>query len=542
MAEQHPRPPQPHPVAGRVRFEAVFLGNLPGFAAPWLTQYAHFVAQESSAAVAIVHISPAQAEVELIDTWPATTDDPVTFADRNPGAKPVGPYRNRLRLVGAPPETAPDGAADAPPMPPGAAPDVALDGPPVSHSATNLAAAIQILVRDPHRPAGTILVHLSDPSTPETLQLALGIPHWTIICGAYDAATAGAYRLLRQLTDGAASFSPEPSSGPKSVSVMVMGAEEDRSRATAKKVTASSIRFLHMPVQLRGWRKQMVPVSVCSLGTYTGGGPLGGGQSGGGAGGQPLIEQLLDSIDALGLTATSVRDAQRSSEPEASATAIDGMQQPSEPEESALSIADTATATPTATVDDALDDVAEQPVIEPPGVKPPARRTRKSQAQPTVAPDLASFLDDTGGAGASHGTIALAARCPFHRRTQLVLDRNGRLHLLRQHSASASTPGNSSGAQRHIPESAGRAGEELRGAILDLVEAQAWVRQHLDLLRMTQPQCRFDPAAKPALHLFTDDAKTAALLVGRLGRRIRLHLLQQVHVDGGAAWVCNDLN
>jgi hypothetical protein len=119
-----------------------------------------------------------------------------------------------------------------------------------------------------------------------------------------------------------------------------------------------------------------------------------------------------------------------------------------------------------------------------------------------------------------------------------VLDRAGRLHLLRQHSA----PGNSPGATRQTSESVGRTGDELRGAILDLLEAQAWVRQHLGLLRMTQPQCRFDPAAKPVLHLFTDDAKTAALLVGRLGRRIRLHLLQQVHVDGGAAWVCNDLN
>jgi hypothetical protein len=415
MAAQQPRSPQPQPTAS-VRFEAVFLGNLPGFAAPWLTQYAHFVAQESGAAVAIVHVGPAHAEIELVDSRPAAVGDvaaparlhPGATPGVEPGAGPVGPYRNRLRLVGGPPETAPDGAADGSPMPPRTASEVVPDGLSNGADATNFAAAIEALARDTHRPARTILVHLSEPSTPETLQLALGIPHWTIICGAYDAATAGAYRLLRQLTDGAASFSPEPSSGPQSVSVMVMGAEEDRSRATAKKVTASSIRFLHMPVQLRGWRKQMVPVGVRSLGTYTGAGPSG--HSGGG--GQPLVEQLLDAIDALGLAAGPVPGGQHSSEPEASVTAGDDLQRPAELEESAACVADAVV--PADIVNDPLDDVADEPVIEPSRAEPPARRARKSQAEPADAPDLASFLEDAGARGAA---IALAARCPFHSRT-----------------------------------------------------------------------------------------------------------------------------
>jgi hypothetical protein len=155
----------------------------------------------------------------------------------------------------------------------------------------------------------------------------------------------------------------------------------------------------------------------------------------------------------------------------------------------------------------------------------PAVGARTVEAGESGEPDLASFLTDPADAFA--GAVALQARCPRYPKTQLLLDRRGRLHLLRRHA-------------RCGPEGS----EGLRAAVVDLIEARAWVREHLELLRLSQPQLRFDAAARPLLHLFTDDAKTATALVARLGKFVRLHLLQQAPRRPGEAvvWVCADLN
>jgi hypothetical protein len=64
----------------------------------------------------------------------------------------------------------------------------------------------------------------------------------------------------------------------------------------------------------------------------------------------------------------------------------------------------------------------------------------------------------------------------------------------------------------------------------------------MDLLQLTQRQCRFDATAEPVLHVFTDDAKTAAALVGRIGAFVKLHLLKQVEVGTESTTVSMELN
>jgi hypothetical protein len=122
--------------------------------------------------------------------------------------------------------------------------------------------------------------------------------------------------------------------------------------------------------------------------------------------------------------------------------------------------------------------------------------------------------------------VALAARCPKHRQTQIVLDEHGVLHLLRRHESDGS-------------EDAALA---LRSAVLDLIETRAWVREHAELIAMTQRQCRFDADAEPVLHLFTGEAKLGAALVGRLGEFVRLHLLKEVRVGKQSTWFSTELN
>src|SRR5690606_18284235 len=126
--------------------------------------------------------------------------------------------------------------------------------------------------------------------------------------------------------------------------------------------------------------------------------------------------------------------------------------------------------------------------------------TSTDAAAPDTAlePDLSNFL--TGATGGIAGGMALEARCPHQPRTQLVLDQRGGLHLLRRH-ASART-------DRALPTSPTEepALHELRAAVLDLIESRKWGQEHVELLELTQRQCRFARQVQPVLHLFTDRA------------------------------------
>ena len=82
----------------------------------------------------------------------------------------------------------------------------------------------------------------------------------------------------------------------------------------------------------------------------------------------------------------------------------------------------------------------------------------------------------------------------------------------------------------------------MRGLILDLMETRAWAHEHIELLQLTQRQCRFDTAEEPRAHLFTDQAKKALGMIGRRGSTVNIHLLQQVSLGNESTWVCNDLS
>ena len=82
----------------------------------------------------------------------------------------------------------------------------------------------------------------------------------------------------------------------------------------------------------------------------------------------------------------------------------------------------------------------------------------------------------------------------------------------------------------------------IRAAVVDLAEAGKWVREHLELLKLTMRDANFDSSAEPSLHLFTAKAHLATPIVAKLGDQVKLHLLQEVQVGLQSAWFCTPLN
>jgi hypothetical protein len=333
-----------------------------------------------------------------------------------------------------------------------------------------------------------------------------------------------------------------------------MGADEARALQVADRLTAAAERFLGAPIELRGFQKQMVPVNLQTLG----GAPWGAGP-GGAAGNDPaavwpavwsFIEEHTDgekawheageeaSADEAG--ALDLDDAQRLDDDAgfdaermvtaAEAEALHGPAGDAEATDDDVFVVETSELPPESPPES----------LEPEPAKPAKRRAettvadlmartrrRLTEAEPGsdepaeapegAEPDLSLYL--TGGG------VALAARSPRHPQTQIVLDENGVIHLLRRHTAGDEDPAMS-----------------LRAAVLDLIETRAWVREHADLLAMTQRQCHFDLRAEPVLHLFTDEAKVGAALVGRLGEFVRLHLLKEVKIGRQSTWFSTELN
>lgn len=368
--------------------------------------------------------------------------------------------------------------------------------PPKPQRDADLITMLDALLTDAHQPVRTVLVHLEASPEEPWLSRGVALDCWTMLCGADDAAVVGAYRTLKQLTEA-----DERVAG-KSVGLMMMGSDRAASRAAAGKVRAAAESFLQTPIELVGWQQQMVPVNLRQVGSWEGTDTV-----------WPVLATWLNELDEPVVEEVEKKPETRNPKIEVTEPAPAGVAEPaiepeSEPER------DEAAALP-------IEPIAAEPGPQDP--EPPAAPAPTPEPQ-APAPDLASFL--TTADGGIPGGIVLEARCPQQPLTQLLLDDAGRLHLLR----------------RSEPSEAAGDDTALRAAILDLIEARRWVRDHLDLLRLTQRQCRFDAGADPVLHLFTDRADRATALVAQLGPMIKLHLLQSVAVGDQQTWFCTALS
>lgn len=141
----------------------------------------------------------------------------------------------------------------------------------------------------------------------------------------------------------------------------------------------------------------------------------------------------------------------------------------------------------------------------------PAPTPRVLTPQPEL--DLIALISQ--GPAALDGPIALDARIPDQSDTQLAVDSQGTVHLLKR---------------------SGVVSEDC----LQLIEASTWVTDHLELIALTQRDQDFVETA-PVLHLLTDRADQATQITGKLAGQIKLHLLQQVTLGKETGWFCTPL-
>ena len=441
--------------------EAVFLGNLPGFGAPWLTQYAHRLAQRHGP-VAVLHLDDEQINLEVV----ATVDDPS-----------LPPHTSTFTRRG-------EGCGEE-----------LLD---CLHDLSQLEPSA----------VWAWLIHLPAPLAGSMLARAYELPRWTVLCGADEAAVVSAYQHLKQLLGKEV----VPCKDQCRVGMMVMGCDQAAARAAQRKLNAAAGSFLHTPIGLVGSQHQMVPVARRDLGSFTGSDQL-----------WPSVRAFMETMRGRLLP-----DAEQSIDPRYTQSrrvspSVHGKEDPIELEASRPTT-DTGEediamgVSPRGSVDGAgeaaawsaevMDDSAV-PDTPPP---PETPETPVPRSRPQAQPDLGVYLP---------GALRLDAHCPRHPEHRLMLDQDGQLHLMGR------------------CDTDGEGMDSLRAEIMGLIETRSWAAEHLELLKLTQRQCRFDPQAEPVLHLFTNDAKAAARIVG-VG--VRLHLLRLLRAGQQQTWFCTELN
>ncbi len=466
------------------------LGNLPGMAGPWLTQYAQLLAQQDGAVV-ILHVDDEAIDLELVE--------PTTFAS-DPGSAP-----------GSTPGSTPENASAKPrDSHPAALPTLRI--PPGGFRGRDVVDVLDQLAKARNAPVRTFLVHLD--AAPEALPRLLALGCWTLLSGADEAAIGAGYHLMKRLHEA------QPRVHKIQLGLMIAGSDRDPAHQAARKLRAALGGFLHSPLEFIGYQQKMIPCRCRTLGRFTGTAEV-----------WPRLAAWLAALQAP-------PTADRSADEEAKDASIVS--------ESGLVGAEAASGSVAGAVPGVvpgagvksgpafprldppvhLDLHAPQPEFRDPGserrIPDPGSRMPTPQPQ---APDLFSLIDTDPRAAASiPGGLRLEARCPSQPDTQLALDAAGRLHLLHRHDSADGDP------------------PTPREAIVELVAVRDWARQHRQLLQLTERARRFDPEADPILHLFTDRADLSVHLISRLGDLLKLHLLRDVQVGDQHTLFCTPLS
>lgn len=509
--------------------EAVMLANLPGVSGPWLTQYAQLLADQYGPAV-ILHVDDDLIDVEIVE----------------------------------PRDDATGGAVRAP----------------TDKGNIDLVSLLDALVRDQANPVSVVLVHLEASAgmlSPIAARRLMAIDDWTVLTGSDDAAVVSAYRQIKQLVDA------DASAAEKHIGFMVLGSPEQPSRHAFDKLRQTCAEFVHVPVQLLGYQQKMVPVNVRqlvrvpmssvtweSLSRYL--------QS---LETPMLPEQVAVPEPALEPELTTVPDDDALEQPTQGASASQSQVNEVSPTKAAPTAEEPRSSTGAAakdvpqsrmtrqaepkatagppqrdrsTLQDRRNEQPPQAASSYSAARPgPASSAQQQSASPRPAtasapeptsrksrqhiendtPDLVALLTEpraNGRPAVVPGALKLEASCPHQPGVRLLLDTAGVLHLL-THCACHDQP--ATGVNESSEQAATRA---IDAAMLDLAEARQWVLAHLDLLAMTQRQCRFDRKADAALHLMTDRPDLAVGRATRLEGELHIHVLERIEIAGDVAW------
>lgn len=183
----------------RLISEALMLGHLPGFASPWIAQYAHALAERRGADIALIYLDGANVRLDVV--------------------------RAEERL-------------NAPPPP--------------RLTADDLPAALAELAP---RVGGFIIV-VSEPDRQPYRRLLEQLPRWTVLTAADEAAVVGAYRLIKSLHAGPAAAARRT---PR-VHMAFAGCDDAAAADAMAKLSRVTAAHLGLAMQLAAVRKRIEPV------------------------------------------------------------------------------------------------------------------------------------------------------------------------------------------------------------------------------------------------------------------------------------------
>lgn len=501
--------------------QAVFLGNLPGFAGPWLAQYAQLLAVKKQR-VAIIHMAGEVAELQLVS--------------------PLGvPHVD------------------------------------VGQQGESIIDLFEQLTQDEHCPLTHWLVHLPMPLTNTSRELGHDFDGWTLLTGADDAAVASSVQWLEQMLEG------DRRHALRQVGVSVMGSDPSRGHAVANKLSASAEGELSQPVALLPSRRQMAPVNVQELGVF---GPAmemwaelvayltsfeGASQASNtntaSASDTAVRSAVLDeatpdstyesaieetdqptpsvsrasfaprrsAAEATGSDSFRLPDSRRVSPQRQSPAQLKAMQGQSHEEaqppsheqgpavvvEQIITTGASAAGMESTQTRSHTTSQPVQPQEHSPSHATAAASCDSPEAESSAAGDTLNYLR-----WIAPGAMSLEARCPYKPSVEMALDQQGVVHIM---------AGSTQGVSTHTKQ-------DLHSLAMDLLEVRQWAMEHLQLLSLTQRQCRFDLAAQPVVHLFAADGIAMTTMVRSLGQSIKLHLLQEAHIGHQSTWVASPLN
>ena len=288
---------------------------------------------------------------------------------------------------------------------------------------------------------------------------------------------------------------------------MIMGSDESVGRVAAMKLNHTAGNFLATPVELEGSQKQMQPVKMQSLGTFC-------------ASGSDIWLEINEFLRDLETPAWSRRpqrkrktDAKKT-QPVQLAMVKDGDRQEEVNE--------------LLTTETVREEASEHDTSPPLTASTPQDRLSHRNEPPQTDNSIEDGLDEIGLSNYLRGEgVLLKARCPKQTHIQIVLGHAGELHLLAGYIQNGDEPDISM---------------RLDAVVTDLLKVSHWVNEHLNLIQLTHPDREINAQGQPVLHLFTNQAKPAVTLAGRLGNRLKLHLLQNVCVGETQSRLATELN
>lgn len=510
----------------QARVEAILLGHLPGYASPWVSQYADYLAHRRGEGVGLIRLDQGTVDLDLYRAEP-----------------PAGATE------------AAAGAAGAPEL------ERALEA-----VSSHLGSWLVLL----DEPAGD-----GWPAAPRSehgRRRLNAIDRWTLLSGTDEAAVVGVYRLLKSLL-GEGRVDP-PAQG---LGVMLIGCEEEAGAEAFDRIHRATEAFLSTPIELVGTRRRMEPVHRRHVGRFSdaegdlwpiverrlrseveriapatppaqsngaagsdsaeAGPPEGRGED------QPMATDRLSDEELRALSdAEPARGDREAAEQSLGAGALESAETESAPAQMGPLAGEPAGAFPGA-VEGAIgsdrvlsghhEETYEMPEFETQqsGAAEalgdveqlgPSARSASSEAGSEAASRVGDGTCSPGPEGSPaslarflSGVRPLEARSPQCQRVELGVDEGGRLHLMLW------------------PE----VGEPTESALRELEETRAWAMEHASLLKLTCRSGAFAESAAPVAHLFTAQPRSVLELAGAgLIRRdrLRLHLLKPVRLSTAA--------